>query len=61
MLLAAFLIILVLNLGYGVRKIIDDLAVGRHAMAALGAVCLLGVNGIVFWLVYASLISSTDL
>jgi len=61
MLIATILIILVLNIAYGVRKVFDDLANGQRAMAALGAACLIGMNAIIVWLVYASIMTSTDL
>ena len=55
------LCVLVLNIGYFIRKIRDDLKTGNRGMASLGAVCLLGINGIVVWMIYVSLASSTDL
>jgi len=61
MLIAAILVILVLNIAYGARKVFDDLANGQRGMAALGAACLIGMNAIIVWLVYASIMTSTDL
>ena len=55
------LIVLVVNAAYCLRKILEDWTAGRPAMAGLGAVCLIGVNGLVGWLIYESLASSTDL
>lgn len=61
MILAAFLIILVLNLSYGGSKILDDFVAGERAMAAVGMINLLGVNGLIAWMIYAALSTSTDL
>jgi len=58
--LLAVILIMVLNVGYGVRKIIDDLVNGKRAMAALGAICLIGVNALIVWIVDIGLGTSTD-
>ena len=56
-----FLCVLVLNFAYLARKIRDDLQVGNRGMALLGGACLLGMNGMVAWMIYVSVASSTDL
>ncbi|HEY0148441.1 MAG TPA: hypothetical protein VGB70_05495 [Allosphingosinicella sp.] len=58
---AAALAILAVNVGYFVRKILDDWGAGQRGMAFLGAACLLGVNGIILGIIQASVASSTDL
>lgn len=60
MLLALILAILLLNIGYGIRKVLDDAVDGKRAMAALGAICVIGVNAVIVWLVYTGISTSTD-
>ncbi len=55
------LIVLLINAGYCICKILEDRDAGARGMAALGLFCLLAMNGLIFWLFYDALVSSTDL
>ena len=55
------LIVLLINAGYCIRKILEDWEGGARGMVALGLFCLVAVNGFIVWLFYDALASSTDL
>jgi hypothetical protein len=58
--LVAFFGLLGVNIAYGLRAIIRDKTEGRFALAAVGAVCLVGMNLLIGWLIYEGIMNSTD-
>jgi hypothetical protein len=60
MLLAASCVWL-LNIGFGLWRGLQDWANGRRRQATLGIACVVGVNAVLGWMIYAAISSSTDL
>jgi hypothetical protein len=59
--LTAAIFVILLNMGYGLWRVFDDLVAGRRLVAVLGFACLLGVNAIIGWIIYSAVAGSTDL
>jgi len=58
--LAAAAMVLLLNIGYGVRNVIRDMAANEKAATAVGIICLVGVNAIIVWMIYIVVSTSSD-
>ena len=52
--------VLLLNIGYGVRNVIRDMAANEKAATAVGIICLVGVNAIIVWMIYIVVSTSSD-
>jgi hypothetical protein len=55
------LVVLLVNAAYCIRKILEDWERRSWGMVALGAFCVIGINGLLGWMLYTALASSTDL
>jgi succinate dehydrogenase hydrophobic anchor subunit len=60
-LLLAALAVWVINIGFGLWRGFHDLVDGKRWQAALGIACVVGVNIVLGWMIYAAISSSTDL
>jgi hypothetical protein len=50
-----------LNFGFGFWRAFHDLAKGKKAQAALGVICVVGVNTVLGWMIYMAVSTSHDI
>lgn len=60
-LLIAASLVWILNIGFGFWRGFQDLVEGKRAQAALGIICVLGVNAVLGWMIYMAISTSHDL
>jgi hypothetical protein len=60
-LLVVATVIWLMNLGFGLWRGFHDAVDGRRGQAAIGIVCVVGVNAVLGWMIYISVVTSTDL
>ena len=49
------------NIGFGLWRGLHDVMEGKRFQAAIGIACMIGVNAVLAWVIYQTVITSTDL
>lgn len=57
---AASLFVWLLNLAFGLWRAFHDFVEGKRSQAALGVLCVAGVNAVLGWWIYTAISTSGD-